>query len=92
VVISQIDYLEHVRFPLARELWETIAGTLRYEYESAPRLCSFHSYYRTAIKTLAKEQPIAQALGDMSDNASDSASGSVSAVCDLSVLSKVADH
>jgi len=47
---------------------------------------------RTAIKTLAKGQPIAHALGSMSDNASDSASSSVSTVCDLSVRSEVADH
>jgi len=31
VVTSQIEYLEHVNFPLARELWETIARILRYE-------------------------------------------------------------
>lgn len=55
-------------------------------------LCNVYSHRRTAIKALAREQPIAQALGSMSDNASDSASSSVSTVCDFSALSEVADH
>jgi len=33
VVTSQMDYLQHVNFPLAKELWETIAKTLRYVHE-----------------------------------------------------------
>lgn len=65
VVTGQMDYLEHLKFPLARELWEIIARTLRYVTLSKHKGDNTDTYLRRAINLLANDQPAAQLLSSM---------------------------